>query len=160
MNFKDKWVTNEDGNRFVFTVEMQRDLQDAGLPIEPASLDQLPDSPAADRGQQSGQPKSKSSRPPQKKDAEITVPTTIQIDPETGKYVGRVKWFNGRKGYGFIIRGGGEELFFHKSNAVTDASSFNEGEWVLYDIEETHKGPEATEIEPYEGDTSKLELNN
>jgi len=160
MNFKDQWVTDEDGNRFVFTVEMQRDLQDAGLPIEPASLERLPDGPPSTN--QGGSSKAQSSQPKQEKQQspEITVPTTIQIDPETGKYVGRVKWFNGRKGYGFIIRGGGEEIFFHKSNSVTDASSFKEGEWVLYDIEETHKGPEATEIEPYEGDTSLLELNN
>ena len=38
MNFKDQWATDEDGNRFIFTVEMQKRLNAAGLPIEPASL--------------------------------------------------------------------------------------------------------------------------
>ncbi len=42
MNYKDQWATNENGDRFIFTVEMQRKLHDAGLPIEIASLSALP----------------------------------------------------------------------------------------------------------------------
>ncbi|RMG96494.1 MAG: cold shock domain-containing protein [Chloroflexi bacterium] len=91
------------------------------------------------------------------KDLSFTPPATIQIDPQTGKYLGRMKWFNSRKGYGFIMRGGGEEIFFHKSNTLVDPEQLQEGQWVLYDVEETNKGPEATDVEPYEGDTSLLE---
>jgi hypothetical protein len=46
MNFRDEWATDEEGNRFVFTVEMQRRLHEAGLPVEPASLSELGDAPA------------------------------------------------------------------------------------------------------------------
>ena len=42
MNFRDRWEENEQGERFVFTVEMQRRLSQAGLPIEPSALAQLP----------------------------------------------------------------------------------------------------------------------
>ena len=38
MNFRDRWEENEQGERFVFTVEMQRRLSQAGLPIEPCLL--------------------------------------------------------------------------------------------------------------------------
>ena len=46
MNFRDRWEENEQGERFVFTVEMQRRLSQAGLPIEPSALGQLPAAPA------------------------------------------------------------------------------------------------------------------
>jgi CspA family cold shock protein len=84
------------------------------------------------------------------------MPDTIQIDPQTGKYIGRMKWYNSQKGYGFIMRGGGEEIFFHKSNTTYEPDKIQEGQWILYDVEETRKGPEATDVEPYEGDTSLL----
>jgi len=161
-------VTDEAGNQFVFTVEMQRKLSQAGLPIEPEYLDQITeeypikavpsvveeDRSADDNGFDSGERKSFT------KDVkeQIVAPATIQIDPETGKYIGRVKWYNMRKGYGFLIRGAGEEIFFHKSNSNADPDLYQEGQWVLYDVEETRKGPEATEIEPYQGDPSLIEL--
>lgn len=156
MNYKDVWATDEDGNQFVFTVEMQRALENAGLPIEPSSLAELGDvSPPAPRQQ-----KSVASDAPSGStgggEKEYPMPDTIQIDPQTGKYIGRMKWYNIQKGYGFIMRGGGEEIFFHKSNTDNDLSNIQEGQWILYDVEETRKGPEATDVEPYEGDTSLL----
>ena len=158
MNFKDQWVTDEDGNQFVFTVEMQRQLERAGLPIEPASLAKLDleVAPAPPR-QSSDYSRSESSAGSDEQD-EVTyeMPDTIQIDPQTGKYIGRMKWYNSQKGYGFIMRGGNEEIFFHKSNTTHDPESIKEGQWILYDVEETRKGPEATDVEPYAGDTSLL----
>lgn len=157
MNYKDQWATNEDGEQFLFTVELQRRLDEAGLPVEPASLSQLservavrPSAPST-----SGQ---KYDERDQNDSAETTFaePLTIQIDPQTGKYVGRLKWYNSKKGYGFLVRGAGEEIFFHKSSTVGNAEELREGDWVLYDVEETRKGLEATEIEPYEGDTDSL----
>lgn len=150
MNFRDEWATDEDGNRFVFTVEMKRRLYEAGLPVEVASLAQLEDvevpSPAPARSE---------SRP-QRNEAPVRDedmgPATIQIDPETGKYVGRLKWYNPTRGYGFIARGGGEDIFFHKSGALVDPANLEEGQWVLYDVEDRKKGPEATEVETYEGE--------
>lgn len=145
MNFRDKWVTDEEGNEVLFTVEMQRQLSRAGLPVELAYVDQLPDD-----GRQQSQ---HSPRPQQaKKQEEAQEPVSIQIDPMTGKYIGRVKWYNARKGYGFILRGAGEEIFFHRSGTVGNPEELQEGQWILYDVEETKKGPEATEVEPYSGD--------
>ncbi len=148
MNFRDQWATDENGNRFIFTVEMQKRLQAAGLPIEPASLSQIEDvSPVAqpERSQRESKSQTKESD-----GIDFTEPTSIQIDPMTGKYIGRMKWYNAKKGYGFLVRGGGEEIFFHKSGTVGEPTEINEGDWVLYDVEETRKGPEATEIEPYD----------
>ncbi len=155
MNFKDQWATDEDGNQFVFTVEMQRALEQAGLPIEPDSLAELESvAPPAPGSKREHLPQKSSA--PENKEEEYPMPDTIQIDPQTGKYIGRMKWYNNQKGYGFIMRGGGKEIFFHKSNTTEDLSNIQEGQWILYDVEETHKGPEATDVEPYEGDTSLL----
>ncbi|MCL4263567.1 MAG: cold shock domain-containing protein [Anaerolineae bacterium] len=156
MSYKDQWATNDNGEQFLFTVEMQRRLDEAGLPIEPASLSQLQERVAV-RPSYSPPP---SRQHTQDRDEDMGTtfaePLTIQIDPQTGKYLGRLKWYNVKKGYGFLVRGAGEEIFFHKSSTVGDPEEIQEGQWVLYDVEETRKGLEATEIEPYEGDTSLL----
>jgi cold shock protein len=153
MNFKDQWVTDEEGNEFLFTVEMQRRLADAGLPVEPASLAEL------GNGRSSGRRPQQQSEPQAQKpaaDDKFAVPVTLQIDPQTGKYIGRVKWYNERKGYGFIVRTADEEIFFHKSGSSVDPGHLDEGQWVLYDVEQTQKGPEATEVEPYKGELPQL----
>jgi cold shock protein len=157
MNYKDSWVTNENGDRFVFTVEMQRRLDKAGLPVDPAYLDQLESVPTTTAVRQSAPSTpsaSYSSAPAERDQADngFEEPEAIQIDPETGKYIGRMKWYNDSRGYGFIARGGGEDIFFHKSAVIADPAALDEGQWVLYDVEEKKKGPEATEVEPYEGE--------
>jgi len=159
MKYKDQWAKNESGENFVFTVEMQRRLDEAGLPIEPSALAQLPDvkpQGGSYKSESSNSQSSKRERVEKREEKTFAEPLTIQIDPQTGKYVGRMKWYNAKKGYGFLIRGAGEEIFFHKSSTVGEATEIEEGQWVLYDVEETKKGPEATEIEPYEGDTELL----
>ena len=159
MNFKDQWATDEDGNQFVFTVEMQRRLEQAGLPIEPASLSDLDFEsapPPPRRSSDYSRSSEASTSPEPEEEQTFEMPDTIQIDPQTGKYIGRMKWYNSQKGYGFIMRGGGEEIFFHKSNTSYDPDNIQEGQWILYDVEETRKGPEATDVEPYGGDTSLL----
>lgn len=161
MNFKDRWEKDENGEDFVFTVEMQRRLSQLGLPIDPANLSQIdmtppqsaaPATPATQSWDPPSESRSASDPRSTSESKEEFAPFTIQIDPQTGKYIGRMKWYNPKKGYGFLVRGGGEEIFFHKSSTVGRPEDLKEGEWVLYDIEETKKGPEATEIEPYDGD--------
>jgi CspA family cold shock protein len=159
MNFKDRWVTDENGEKILFTVEMQRQLSEQGLPVEPERLSEIDTSRRASAPVERGAPPPRREyrqepRPQPREDFET--PETIQIDPQTGKYIGRMKWYNVRKGYGFVVRGGGEEIFFHKSGVAGDPEALQEGQWILYDVEETHKGPEAADIEPYSGDVDLL----
>jgi CspA family cold shock protein len=60
---------------------------------------------------------------------------------------GIVKWFNERKGYGFIEQDEGPDVFVHHSGI--NASGFktlNEGDRVTFDIEEGGKGPRAINV--------------
>ena len=63
---------------------------------------------------------------------------------------GKVKWFNGKKGFGFIIPDdGGEELFVHHSEIKTGgSSSLNEGQAVDFEVGQGKKGPCATNVKP------------
>ncbi len=65
------------------------------------------------------------------------------------RVTGTVKWFNAAKGYGFISREGGRDLFVHYS-AIMDAGngyrSLNEGDVVEFNVEEGQKGPQATNV--------------
>lgn len=144
MNYADTWAEDENGNRFIFTVEMKRRLAKAGLPIEPASLKEIGVQSVIHTESHYEKQEQVSEPIP-----EISEPEMIQIDPETGKYIGTLKWYNASRGYGFISRGGGEDIFFHKSSSVGDPLELQEGQWLLYDVEERTKGPEATEVEPY-----------
>ena len=160
MNFRDRWEVDENGQQFLFTVGMQRRLSRAGLPIEPASLKELSESHPQTSYQRSErseyQERPRRQPAPVREKPTFAMPATIQIDSMTGKYIGCMKWYNAKKGYGFLVRGAGEEIFFHRSSVVGDPLELKEGQWVLYDIEETAKGPEAAEIEPYEGNIDSL----
>ena len=57
---------------------------------------------------------------------------------------GKVKFFNTSKGFGFITRSEGEDLFFHVSELRVE--TVNEGDQVEYEIGEGRKGPCAVNI--------------
>lgn len=148
MNFRDQWATNSDGEHFIFTVEMQRQLFNQGLPVEPASLDRLRSAAAPSRPKRPEKPVSVERERPRR--TEPDEPEAIQVDPATGKFVGRMKYYNKGKGYGFIARGGGETIFFHRSQVIGDPENFEAGDWLLYDAMETTRGQEAFEVELYD----------
>ena len=60
---------------------------------------------------------------------------------------GTVKWFHNDKGYGFISRENGEDLFVHYSAINEDGyRSLEEGEEVEFEITEGQKGLQASEV--------------
>ena len=60
---------------------------------------------------------------------------------------GTVKWFNNKKGYGFINEEGGRDIFVHFSSIAMDGyKTLNEGEQVIFEVEESTRGPEAKNV--------------
>jgi len=63
------------------------------------------------------------------------------------RVTGTVKWFNGSKGYGFISREGGEDVFVHYSAIQTEGfRTLEEGQRVEFTIERGQKGLQATSV--------------
>lgn len=62
---------------------------------------------------------------------------------------GTVKWFNDAKGYGFISRQSGEDVFVHFSAIQSDGfRSLKEGQAVQFTVEKGPKGLQATNVQP------------
>lgn len=60
---------------------------------------------------------------------------------------GKVKWFNAEKGFGFIERENGDDVFVHFSAIQSDGfRSLDEGQSVQFDIVEGNRGPQAANV--------------
>lgn len=61
---------------------------------------------------------------------------------------GIVKWFNATKGFGFITRSNGSDVFVHYKSITSDSSykSLNEGDEVEFEVQQTPKGPQAVNV--------------
>jgi CspA family cold shock protein len=65
------------------------------------------------------------------------------------RVVGTVKWFNASKGYGFIERQGGPDIFVHFSAIQSDGyRSLQEGQKVEFSVEQGPKGLQAAQVVP------------
>jgi cold shock protein len=74
-------------------------------------------------------------------------PDCRMSDPETGRCSGRIKWFNHERGYGFIVKPNGGEVFFHRSHVIGEPLvSLDEGLPVTFKEMQASKGPEAHEV--------------
>lgn len=60
---------------------------------------------------------------------------------------GTVKWFNDKKGFGFIEQEEGPDVFVHFSGIRSDGfKSLNEGDKVTFEVEQGQKGPAAVNV--------------
>ena len=60
---------------------------------------------------------------------------------------GKVKWFNAEKGFGFIKREGGDDVFVHFSAIQSDGfKTLDEGQEVEFEITEGTRGPQAANV--------------
>jgi cold shock protein len=65
------------------------------------------------------------------------------------RIIGTVKWFNGSKGYGFIQRDNGADVFVHYSAIKGDGfKNLEEGQRVEFTVVEGQKGPQASDVVP------------
>ncbi len=63
------------------------------------------------------------------------------------RIIGTVKWFNAGKGFGFITREGGPDVFVHYSALQGDGfKSLEEGQKVEFNVEQGPKGPQASNV--------------
>ena len=68
---------------------------------------------------------------------------------DAGREHGTVKWFDARKGFGFIVRPGGDEVFVHfRSVRGVGRRGLQEGQPVTFRLGQGRKGPQAEDVEP------------
>ena len=78
---------------------------------------------------------------------DYTSATSADIPEEQRKMIGKVKWFNNAKGYGFLGREDGPDVFVHYSAILGDGyRSLAEGDSVEFEIVQGPKGPQAANV--------------
>lgn len=79
------------------------------------------------------------------KTANVNVIQVLDMSNTTGT----VKWFNADKGYGFIEREDGPDVFVHFRSIVGDGfRTLNEGQKVQFEVTQGQKGPQAENVTP------------
>ncbi len=62
---------------------------------------------------------------------------------------GKVKWFNEKKGFGFLERDDGDDVFVHYSNIQGEGfKTIREGDSVEFEVQDGPKGPQAVNVKP------------
>jgi len=91
--------------------------------------------------------KPKKAAPRQSKPTKKVAKTSSSANREEGE----VKWFNVTKGFGFITRDNGEEIFVHFRSILGEGRrSLRDGQRVSYVVSDSDKGPQAEEVEGLE----------
>ncbi len=66
---------------------------------------------------------------------------------ENGRETGVVKWFNDKKGFGFISRSSGDDVFVHHTAILSEGfRTLAEGDQVEFGIQQDQKGPAAVDV--------------
>jgi CspA family cold shock protein len=111
-----------------------------------------PRAPVAEQAPSAERAQAPAREPAPRQAAQGAQPTIAEVFPhEEGgvevKLIGTVKWFSQRRGYGFITKADGEDLFFHRSEVNQREGGLpDEGQKVEFQIRETKKGPEAFNV--------------
>ena len=150
-NYRDQWAENESGEKFFFSVELQRRLEQEGLPVEPASVGELKQrfAPPAAPTREERRERKDERREQRQYNESFERSEEIEIDEVTGKVIGQLIMFNDRKGFGFIARGL-DKIYFHAKKAIDDPKYWPEGQKVLYTVNEYRGKEEAIDVEEYE----------
>jgi CspA family cold shock protein len=160
MVFRDKKLTCEKcGKTFFFTVTDQRRLSnelgtDNVEPPQhcPACRQESHPEPRVESAPQERRPKPKpqAQRPERKERPTPAVSASEFPLEEEGieiKLIGTVKWFSPDKGYGFVTKADGQDLFFHRADIVDRQGGWpQENQQIEFQIRETDKGPEAFNV--------------
>lgn len=72
-----------------------------------------------------------------------------EISKEVDMMNGVVKWYNSRKGFGFIQGEGEKDVFVHRSE-IPEGTYLNEGDKVSFEVKDGEKGPQATNVKKIE----------
>jgi CspA family cold shock protein len=141
MGYRDTWVTcTECGRQFIFRVEEQRRQAKRGESI--TSPRQCPTCRGVGRAALDAEPRREPKPTPR---AEHESRAQAVLGP--GPHEGHVKWYDGGKGYGFIVQRSGDEIFFHRTGIASgETPVFPDGTRVTYLIEHTVKGPQAVDV--------------
>ena len=99
----------------------------------------------ADRGES---PASDGGRGPSAQTAVSRDGLTVDAAEELPQELGRVKWFDAEKGYGFLVRPTGEDLFVHHSEVRGDPSILAPNNEVEYEVGRNDRGPNARNVRP------------
>jgi cold shock protein len=81
-------------------------------------------------------------------DGSVPEPSFVVVGRSISLAEGTVKWFSNEKGYGFIEREGGEDVFVHHSKITMEGyRSLTEGQRVQFDVEQGDKGLQAVNVQ-------------